>query len=83
MVVAKRQRKEKALKNGTKENHRTPEWEPQVKQTVLLASPIYTGQAQDRRRQMNKRRKPRQTEESPLGSAWPQTLKVYFPLFAE
>ena len=45
MAVAKRQRKEKACKNGTKENHRTLEREPLVKQTALLAGPIYTGQA--------------------------------------
>ena len=45
MVVAKRQRKEKARKDGTKENLQM-EWEPQVKQTALLASPAYIGQAQ-------------------------------------
>ena len=41
MAVAKRQRKE----NGAKENWGT-EWEPQVKQTALLASPVYIAQAQ-------------------------------------
>ena len=43
MAVAKRQRKEKACENGTKENPRTG-----VKtsgETALLASPIYIGQA--------------------------------------
>ena len=45
MMVAKRQRKEKAHKNGTKENPRTGV-RTQVKQTALLANPIYTGQAQ-------------------------------------
>ena len=44
MTVAKRQRKKKACENGTKENLRTRE--PQVKQTALLASPIYIEQAQ-------------------------------------
>ena len=44
MVVAKRQRREKPAKI----EHRKvqgPEWGPQVKQTALLASPIYIGQA--------------------------------------
>ena len=45
MDVAKRQKKEKAHKNGTKENPRT-RVRTQVKQTALLAGPIYTGQAQ-------------------------------------
>ena len=45
MVVAKRQRKGKAPENGTKENPRT-RVRTQVKQTALLAGPIYTGQAQ-------------------------------------
>ena len=45
MAVAKRQKKEKAHKNGTRENLRT-RVRTQVKQTALLASPIYTRQAQ-------------------------------------
>ena len=44
MVVAKRQRKEKAHKNGTKENSRTRV--STTGETDLLASPIYIGQAQ-------------------------------------
>ena len=43
--MAKRQKKEKAHKNGTKENPRT-RVRTQVKQSALLAGPIYTGQAQ-------------------------------------
>ena len=35
------------------------------------------------RRQTYKRRKPRQTEASPLGSAHPHAPRVYFPLLAE
>ena len=54
MVVAKRQRKEKAHKNGTKENLRTGV-RTQVKQTALLASPIYTGQAQGEEAKHNMR----------------------------
>ena len=33
-----------------------PEWGPQVKQTALLASPIYIGQAQGRRKKTYKKR---------------------------
>ena len=35
---------------------RGPEWEPQVKQTALLASPVYRGQAQGEERKHIKRR---------------------------
>ena len=45
MAVAKRQRKKKACENGIKEIWWL-EWEPQVKQTALLASTIYIEQAQ-------------------------------------
>ena len=44
MAVAKRQSKERAHKNRTKEGPQTGE--PQVKQTAPLASPVYTGQTQ-------------------------------------
>ena len=44
MVVAKRQRKEKANKNGTKENLRTRL--RTLGETAFWASPIYIGQAQ-------------------------------------
>ena len=53
------------------------EWELQMEQTALLASPIYVGQAQGGRRQMYKRRKPRQIESSPLGSAHPHTARMF------
>ena len=48
MVVAKRQRRERREKPRKIEqrNVQGPEWGPQVKQTALLASPIYIGQAQ-------------------------------------
>ena len=45
MAVAKRQRKEKPTKVEEKKIQRL-EWQPQVKQTALLASPIHEGQAQ-------------------------------------
>ena len=44
MAVAKRQRKEKPAKMEKKKIWGL-EWEPQVKQTTLLAGPIYTGRA--------------------------------------
>ena len=44
MVVAKRQRREKPAKIEQRKVQ-GPEWGPQVKQTALLASPIYIGQA--------------------------------------
>ena len=82
-MVAKRQRKGKALENGTKENPWTgvrtsdetntpPSW---------LAQLHRAGSAG--RRQMIKWRKPRRIEASPLGSAHPHDLKVYYPLLAE
>ena len=45
MAVAKRQGREKPLKIEQRKVWRL-EWGPQVKQTALLASPIYVGQAQ-------------------------------------
>ena len=81
MAVAKRQRKEKACENGTKENPRTG-----VKtsgETALLASPIYIGQAQEGGDKTYKKRKPRRIEASPLGPAHPHTSMVYFHLLAK
>ena len=48
MVVAKRPGREKPAKIEQRKV-RGPEWRPQVKQTALLAGPIYTGQAQGER----------------------------------
>ena len=45
MAVAKRQGRQKPMKIEQRKV-RGPEWGPQVKQTRLLAGPIYTGQAQ-------------------------------------
>ena len=45
MAVAKRQRREKPMKIEQKKV-RGPDRGPQVKQTTLLAGPIYIGQAQ-------------------------------------
>ena len=48
MVVAKRQGREKPVKIEQKKV-RGPEQGPRVKQTTLLAGPIYIGQAQGER----------------------------------
>ena len=45
MEVDKRQREEKARKKNDRRKFRGPEWESQVKQTALLASPLYIEQA--------------------------------------
>ena len=54
MVVAKRQRKEKPAKMEQKKIQ-GPESEPQMKQTALLASPVYIGQAQGEEKELKKR----------------------------
>ena len=60
------------------------ESELQVKQThPLLGQPNLHGAGSAGRRQMNERRKPRQTEASPLGSACPHTSRMYYPLLAK
>jgi len=64
------------------------EWEPQVKQTALLASPVCTGQARGQRRwglgggrrQIYKRRKSRRTEASPLGLSCPHAFACWIKL---
>ena len=48
MAVAKRPGRKKRAKIEQRKV-RGPEREPQVKQTTLLAGPIYTGQAQGQR----------------------------------
>ena len=79
MVVAKRQRKGKTHKNGTKENPWTSvRTSGETKHATFLASPIFTGQAQWGSRQTYKKRKPRWIEASPLGSAHPYASRVYY-----
>ena len=56
MAVAKRQRKEKPTKVEEKKIQRL-EWQPQVKQTALLASPIHEGQAQREEEKEKKKKK--------------------------
>ena len=85
MVVAKRQRKEKACENGTKENPRTG-----VKtsgETALLASPIDIGQAQGEEKTHIKRGAKIEPWPSLLfvsfGLACPHASGMYFPLLAK
>ena len=78
MVVVKTQRKEKPTKMEQK-NIWGPEWEPHVKQTALLASLIYVGQAQGE----EKKHIIRGAKIEPLSSfglAHPHAWKMYFPL---
>ena len=84
MALAKRQRKEKLLK-WNKGKVCWPEWAPQVKQTSLLPSPVYTGQAQEEEKKHIKRGV--KTEPPALsvsfGLAYPHTSRMYFPLLAK
>ena len=73
----------KSLKMEQKETQ-GPKWEPQVKQTALLASPICTGQAQSgEETKCTKKRKPRWTEVSSFGWVHPHTSRIYFPLLVK
>ena len=54
MAVPKRQRREKPTKIEQRKV-RGPEWGPQVKQTALLASPLYIRQAQGTEKNHKKR----------------------------
>ena len=64
-----------------------PEWKPQVKQTALLASPVYIGQAQGEEKKHIKRGAKIEPLASLLlvsfGSARPHALRVYFPFLAK
>ena len=79
--MAKRQSKEKPAKIEHKKS-RGPEWDPQVKQTNILASPIYIGQAQGE----EKKHMQRGAKIEPLSSFGLASLHfswMYFPLFAK
>ena len=84
MAVAKRQRKGKACENGTKENPGT-----KVRPSGETNTPPSCGQPNLHRagsvgeETKHKKRKPRQIEVSPLGSAHHHTSRVYYALFAE
>ena len=79
MAGAKRQRKRKAHKKGTKENlENRVRTSGETNTTPFLASPICIGQAQGGGDKTYKKRKPRQIEASPLGLAHTQASRVYF-----
>ena len=63
------------------------EWEPQVKQTALLARPIYLGQAQGEEKKHIKRGAKIGLGASLLlvsfGLAHPHALRMYFPLLSK
>ena len=83
MALAKRQRRDKPVKIEQRKIW-GPEWGPQVDQTVLLASPIYIGQAQREEKKHIKR----QAKIGPglslffksFGSAHPHVSRMYFAL---
>ena len=87
MAVAKRPGREKPAKIGQRKV-RGPEREPQVKQTILLAGPIYIRQAQGQRNIKEEKSKlsllslSRAMGRSSLrvfGSTCPHTSKMDFP----
>ena len=86
MAVAKRPGREKPEENRTKEGPRT-RVRTSGKTTVLLASPIYIGQAQGEEKKNIKRRAKIEPGASLLflsfGLAHPQTSRMYFPLLSK
>ena len=86
MAVAKKQRREKPEKI---EQRRVlgQEWGPQVKQTALLASPVYIGQVQGKEKNHIKRGAKIGLGASLLfasfGLACPHTSRMYFPLLSK
>ena len=86
MAVAKRQGMEKAAKIEQRKVWEV-EWGPKVKQTALLASPIYIGQAQGEEKNIFKKEPKGQGPLSLLfasfGLACPQPSKMYFPLLSK
>ena len=86
MAVAKRQISEKPVKI----EHRKvegPEWELQVKQTALLASPVYIGQTLAEEKKRIKRGAKIEMGASHLfasfGSACPHASRMCFPLLSK
>ena len=84
MAVAKRQRKGKAHEPRTKEGPRT-----RVRisgETALLASPVYTGQAQGEEKKRTKRGAKSESGAfllfTSFGAAHPHTSRISFPLLA-
>ena len=86
MALAKRPRTEKPTKIEQSKVQGL-EGEPLVKQTALLASPVYIGQAQGEEKKHIKRGAKIEPLASLLlvsfGSARPHALRVYFPFLAK
>ena len=89
MAVAKRQRREKPPKIEQRKVW-GPEWGPEIKQTALLASPLYTGQVHQVEKKIYIYIK-RGAKIEPgatllfvsFGSSCPHTLRMYIPLFSK
>ena len=81
MALAKRQKTEKPTKIEQSKVQGL-EGEPLVKQTALLASPVYKGQAQRRGDKCIKRGAKIEPLSS-MGSARHHTSRMYFPLLAK
>ena len=83
MVVAKRKKPVKIKQRKVQ----GPEWEPQVKQTALLASPIYIGQAQGEEKKYIKRGAKIGPGASCLFMSFqlacPHASRLYFPLLSK
>ena len=85
MAVIKRQGREKLAKIEQRKVPGGLELGPQIKQTALLASLIYTGQAQGEEKNI-KRGAKIGTEASlfmSFGSACPHASRMYFPLLSK
>ena len=83
MAVAKRQEREKPVKIEQRKVW-GPEWGSQVKQTALLASPIYIGQAQGEEKKHIKEKpklgcRPLSLLFSSIGLAYFHASRMYFP----
>ena len=87
MAVIERQGREKLEKIEQRKVPGGPESGPQVKQTALLASLIYIGQAQGEEKKHIKRRAKIGPEASFLfvsfGPACPHTSRMYCPLLSK
>ena len=83
MAVVKTQRREKPMKTEQRKVQ-GPMWSPQVKQTDLLAGPIYIGQVQGKEEKHTKRGAKIGPRPSLLfrsfGSARLRASRMYFPL---
>ena len=91
MAVAKRKGRQKPMKLEQRKVQGL-EWGPQVKQTALLASPIYIRQAQGEEKKKKKKNKHKKRSQNwgrglalfvSFGSPRPHSLRMYFPLLSK